>query len=85
VEKVFYKKRDDLEEKVKHIEGDVSVVRQPADNFTFQVDTSQTLLSHSTQNEWIVDSRCTHYMAKDDSLFMSLNEFEERNIYVLLG
>jgi hypothetical protein len=47
VEKFFYKKRDDLEVKVKHLEGDVSDVRRPVDNFTFQIKFSQALLSHS--------------------------------------
>jgi hypothetical protein len=74
VEKNCYKKRDDLEEKVKRLEGDVFVVRRPADNFTFQVGTSHALLSHSMQNEWVVDYRCTHHMENDASLFMRLNK-----------
>ena len=58
------------------------VVCRPADNFTFQVGTSQALLSHSAQNEWVVDSRCTHHLAKDAFLFMWLDEAKERKIYV---
>jgi hypothetical protein len=46
VEKTCYKKRDDLEEKVKHLEGDVSIVRRPTDNFNLQVRTYQDFLSH---------------------------------------
>ena len=83
MEKVFYKKRGDLEEKIKCLEGDVSVVHQPTDNFTFQVRTSQALLSHSVQKKWVVDSECTHHMAKDSSLFTSLDEAKERKIYVV--
>ena len=51
VEKVCYKKRDDLEEKVKDLEGDVFVVHWPANNYTFQVETSQALLSHFSHKE----------------------------------
>jgi hypothetical protein len=83
VEKVCYKKRDDLEEKVKCLEGNMSSERRPTDNFTFQVRTSQALLSHSAQNEWVVDSGCTHHMAKDASLFTWLDEAKERKIYVV--
>jgi hypothetical protein len=83
VEKVFYKKRDDLEEKVKHLEGDVFVVHQPTDNFIFQVITYHALLSHSMQNEWMVDFGCTHHMAKDASLFTWLDEAKERKIFVV--
>jgi hypothetical protein len=43
----------------------------------------KTFLSHSMQNEWVVESRCTHHMNKDSSLFTSLNKVEERNIYVV--
>jgi hypothetical protein len=50
VEKKCHKKRDDLEEKVEHLEGDVFIVHQPIDNFTFQVGTSQALLSHTSEN-----------------------------------
>jgi hypothetical protein len=80
VDKLCYKKRDDLEEKVKFLEGDVST--RPTDIFTFQVRNSQALLSHSTQNEWVVEFGCTHHMAKDFSLFMWLNEAKEMKIYV---
>jgi hypothetical protein len=84
VEKVFYKKRDDLEEKVKRIEGDVFVVHQPIDNFTFQVGTSQSFLSHIAKNEWVVNSGCTPHMARDVFLFMFLDESVERKIYVVV-
>jgi hypothetical protein len=82
VDKFCCKKRDDLEEKVKRLEGNMSDVHRPADNFTFQVRTSYALLSHSAQNEWVVESGCTHHMAKDTSLFMWLDEAKERKIYV---
>jgi hypothetical protein len=78
-----YKKRDKLKEKVKRLEGDVSVVGQHVDNFTFQVGTSQALLSHSVQNEWVVDFGCTHHMDKDASLFTSLDKCVEINIYIV--
>ena len=35
-----------------------------------------------SKNEWIVDSGCTHHMAKDSSLFSSLNISMEKNIDV---
>jgi hypothetical protein len=82
VEKTCYTKRDNLEEEVKHLEGVISVVCRPIDNFTFQVGTSQSLLSHSMQNKLVVESRCTHHMDNDSSFFTSLNEAEERNIYI---
>jgi hypothetical protein len=47
VEKLFYNKIDDLEERVKFLEGDMPIVHRPTDNFTFQVGNSQALLSHS--------------------------------------
>jgi len=82
VDKVYYKNRVDLEEKVKCIEGDVPIMHQPTDKFTFQVRNSQSFLSHSMYNGWVVESGCTHRMAKDDSLFTSLNVVEDRKIYV---
>jgi hypothetical protein len=36
-----------MEKKFKHLEGDMVVVHRPANNFSFQVGTSQALLSHS--------------------------------------
>jgi hypothetical protein len=48
VEKVCYKKRDYLEEKVEFLEGNVPTELQPIDNFAFQDETYQALLSHST-------------------------------------
>jgi hypothetical protein len=59
------------------------VICRPTDNITFQVGTSQALLSHSVQNEWVVDFGCTHHMAKDASLFTCLDEDKERKIYVV--
>jgi hypothetical protein len=82
VEKKCFKKQDDLEDKVKFLEGDVYVVHQPTDSFTFQFSTSQALLSHSAQNELVFDSRCIHHMAKDAFLFTWLDESKERKIYV---
>jgi hypothetical protein len=35
------------------------------------------------QNEWVVDSGCTHHMAKDASLFTSLDKVVEWKIYVV--
>jgi hypothetical protein len=83
VEKLCYKKRDDIEEKVKRLEQNVSSEQQPSDNFPFQVGTLQALLSHSMQNEWLVDSGCTHHMAKDASLFTWVDQAKERKIYVV--
>jgi hypothetical protein len=83
VEKVYYKKREDLKEEFKCLERDVSIIHQAIDNFIFQVGTSQALLSHSSQNEWVVGSRCTHHIAKDASLFISLDVAYERKIYVV--
>jgi hypothetical protein len=39
-------------------------------------------MSHTMQNEWVVDSRCTHHMVKDATLFTRLNKFESI-IYVV--
>jgi hypothetical protein len=82
VEKVCDKKRDELADKVKHLEGEVLNVHQFIDNFTFQVRTSRAFLSHYVQKKWIFESGCTHHMAKDDSLFTSLDEAAERMIYI---
>jgi hypothetical protein len=60
----------------------VSTICQPYDNFTFQVITSQALMSHVMQIEWVVDFGCTHHMDKDASLFTWLDEAKERKIYV---
>jgi len=47
VKKVYYiKKRDGLEEMVKHLEGDMSIVRRLDNNLTFHVRTYEALLSH---------------------------------------
>jgi hypothetical protein len=62
VEKLCYNKRDDLEDKVKHLKGDMFIVYRPVDNFIFEVRTSQPLLSHSAKKKWVVDSGCTHHM-----------------------
>jgi hypothetical protein len=56
---------------------------QPTNNFTFQVRTSQALMSYTTQNEWFVNSECTHHMEKDATLFTILNKAEESRIYVV--
>jgi len=48
VEKVSYKKRDNLNEKVKHLEGDMPTIHLPIDDFIFQVGNSRALLSHFT-------------------------------------
>jgi len=40
-------------------------------------------MSHSTQNDWVVDSGCTHHMDKDSSLFMRLNKDKDSKIYVV--
>jgi hypothetical protein len=40
-------------------------------------------MSHTVQNEWVVDSGCTHHMEKDATLFMRLNKAEESRIYVV--
>jgi hypothetical protein len=39
IEKKIFKKRDNLEEKVKRLEGDMLIVCRPTNNFTFQVRT----------------------------------------------
>jgi hypothetical protein len=77
VEKTCWKKRDDLEVKVKKLEGDMLVVNQSTDNFTFQVRTSQAFLTHTSQHEWVVDSGRAHHMAKDASLFSYLDKVVE--------
>jgi hypothetical protein len=82
IKKVYYNKRYNLEVKVKHLEWDVSIVHCPDNDFTFQVETSQTVLSHYVYNEWAVNLGCTHQMDKDAPLLNSFNEFEERNIYL---
>jgi hypothetical protein len=41
VEKVFFNKRDDLGEKVKCLEGNMSIECRPTKNFTFKVGTFQ--------------------------------------------
>ena len=43
------------------------------------------LLDQTSQNEWVVNSGCTHHMAKDDSLFSSLDTTIEKKIYVVDG
>jgi hypothetical protein len=77
-----FKKQDDLEEKIKRIEGDVLIVHRNVDNFTFQVRNSQSLMSHTAKNEWVVDSGCTHHMEKDSTFFTRFNEAGESRIYV---
>lgn len=76
VEKTYWKKRIDLKEKVKRLEGDVVVVHLTSwsvDNFTFNIKNYQVLLAYTSQDECVVDFGCTHHMAKDVSLFSSLD------------
>ena len=68
---------------VKNLEGDMSVVFRLTNNFTFQVETSQALMSHTMHNEWVVDSTCTRHMVKYATLFTRLNKSEESKIYVV--
>ena len=72
-----------MEEKVKELEGDMKAMQstsQSVDNFTFLVGTSQALHAHTSQNEWVVDSSCTHHMVRDASMFSSLGKATEHNI-----
>jgi hypothetical protein len=55
--------------KVKKFEGDMSDVRRSTNNFTFQVETSQVFLIHTSQHEWVVYSGYAHHMTNDVSLF----------------
>ena len=85
VEKTYWKKRIDLEEKVWNLEGDVITIRstsQLIDDFTFNVETSQALLDQTSHNEWVIDYVYTHHMAKDASLLSSLDVSNEKKIYV---
>ena len=41
------------------------------------------LHAHTSQNEWVVDSGCTHHMAKDDFPLSSLDKVIESKIYVV--
>jgi hypothetical protein len=77
VEKHHWKKRDNLEAKVKKLKGDMSTFCESTNNFTFQVRTSQAYLSHTYKNEWVVDFGCTHHATKDVSLFSSLDKVVE--------
>jgi hypothetical protein len=52
-----------------------------ANEFTFNVITSQALLAQTSHNEWVVNSDCTHDMAKDASMFSSL-DIATKKIYV---
>ena len=52
------------------------------DDFTSNVITSQALLDQTSQNEWVVDSSCTHHMAKDTSFFSSPDFALEKEIFV---
>jgi hypothetical protein len=87
MEKACRQKTKDLEEKVKKLEGDVSTGRSTKhtsegkqNNYMFVVSSSQALHAHTSQNEWIVNSGCTHHMAKDVSLFSSLSEATKKNL-----
>ena len=75
-----------MEEKVKRLEGDATTVcltSRLTDDFTFNIGTSQVLLAHNSQNESVVDSSCTHHMAKDGSLFSSFDNGIENHIFVV--
>ena len=85
VENTCCGKSIDLEEKVKKLEEDVTNVwssSRSVNDFTFIVKTSQSLLVETSQNEWVVDSSCTHHMAKDASLLSYLDAAAENKIYV---
>ena len=41
---------------------------------------TQALHAHTAQNEWAIHSSCTNHMAKDASLFSSLDKDDEYNI-----
>jgi exoribonuclease II len=46
----------------------------PKNNGTaFSKATSKSLHAHTSSSDWIVDSSCTHHMARDASLFSSLD------------
>ena len=49
----------------------------------FNVVTSKEFQTHTSKNEWVFDSGCTHHMEKDSSLFSSLNKVIEKDIYVV--
>ena len=54
VDKTYWNKRTDFEEKFKQLEGDVVVVHLTswsASEFTFNIGTSQVLLAQTSQNE----------------------------------
>ena len=85
VENTYWKKSVDLEEKVKKIEGDATVVHsttRSADNFNFNVRISKALLAMTSHNEWVFDYGCTYHMAKDSSLFSSFDIVVEKQIFV---
>lgn len=91
MEKVCWKKTSYLEEKVKNLEGDVSTrcstnmqhrtSEGRAYNYMFFVSSSQILHAHTSKSEWIVDSGCTHHMAKDASLFLALYQAKKKGIF----
>jgi hypothetical protein len=93
IEKDFYNKTRDLEEKARNLEGDVSngqstnaqhrLPEGKVDKYTFSISTSQALRGHTSQSEWIVDFGCTHHMAKDASPFSSLSEAIKNKIFVV--
>ena len=85
VEKTCWKKSANLEEKVKRLEGDLVAMHLtswPTHHFTFNIKTCQVLLAQAFQNEWVVNFACTHDMAKDTSLFSSLDTTIEKKIYM---
>ena len=85
-ENTYCKKSIDLEETIKKLEGYVIVVQSTSrstDKFTFNVETSQALLDHNSQNEWVVDVGFTHHLAKDASVFSSSDIVAEKKTYVV--
>ena len=75
----------ELEGRVKHLEDSTSTgqsTNRPLENNTFSINTSQALHARTNKIEWIVDSGCTHGMAKDASMFYSLSGASEEKIYV---
>jgi hypothetical protein len=52
----------------------IKLPKGKVDNYMFFVSDSQALHAHTSKSEWIIDSGCTHHMAKDASLFSSLSK-----------
>ena len=43
---------------------------------------SYTASSSSTLNEWLIDSRASYHMAKDQNIFSTMNECNTKQIFV---